>query len=97
MAKAAQTYVVRPDLLIIDGKNVEVVAASFIDNKAVYKANPSVTPLIDQKDLKRILVRNGHPGKTTRTAMLLVKGSGTMTVAYDSVKGGTASAKITLN
>ncbi len=96
LAKAAQTGVVRPDLLLVDGKSVEVVAAGFIDNKAVYKANPSVTPLVDQKDLKRILVRNGHPGKTIRTAMLLVKGSGPMTVTYDSVKGGKASKTVTL-
>lgn len=97
MARAAQNSVVRPDLLLVEGKNVEVVAASFIDNKAVYKANPSVTPLVDQKDLKRIIVRNGHLGKTTRTAMLLVKGSGTMTIAYDSVKGGRASVTVTLH
>jgi len=96
LAKAAQTNVVRPDLLLVDGKTVEVVAASFIDNKTVYKVNPSVTPLIDRKDLKRILVRNGHPGRTTRTAMLLVKGSGTLTVTYDSVKGGKASKTVTL-
>ena len=61
-----------------------------------YKVNPSVTPLIDQKDLKRIIVRNGHPGKTTRTTVLLVKGSGTLTVTYDSVKGGKASQAVTL-
>jgi hypothetical protein len=97
MAKAAQNNVVRPDLLLVAGKDVEVIAASFIDNKTVYKANPSVTPLVDQKDLKRILVRNGHPGKTTRTAVLLVKGSGTMTVAYDSVKGGKALKSVTLH
>jgi hypothetical protein len=96
LAKAAQTNVVRPDLLLVDGKSVEVVAASFIDNKTVYTINPTVTPLIDQKDLKRILVRNGHPGRTTRTAMLLVKGSGAITVTYDSVKGGKASKTITL-
>ncbi|MGB8958002.1 MAG: M14 family metallopeptidase [Candidatus Aminicenantales bacterium] len=96
MARAAQNFTVRPDLLLVDGKSVEVIAASFIDNKTVYKANPSVTPLIDQKDLKRIIVRNGHPGKTTRTAVLLVKGSGTMTVAYDSVKGGKASTTVML-
>jgi hypothetical protein len=96
MAKAAQNNVVRPDLLLLDGKSVEVIAASFIDNKTLYKANPSVTPLIDQKDLKRIIVRNGHPGKTTRTAMLLVKGSGTVTVTYDSVKGGKVSKTIAL-
>jgi len=96
MARAVQNGVVRPDLLLIDGKGLEVIAASFIDNKAVYKANPSVTPLVDQKDLKRIIVRNGHPGKTTRTAVLLVRGSGAMTVTYDSVKGGKASQTITL-
>jgi hypothetical protein len=55
-----------------------------------------VTPLVDQKDLKRIIVRNGHPGKTTRTAVLLVKGAGPLTVTYDSVKGGRASATVTL-
>jgi hypothetical protein len=96
MARAAQNGTVRPDLLLVDGKGVEVVAASFVDNKAVYKANPTVTPLVGQKDLKRILVRNGHPGKTTRTAVLLVRGSGAMTVTYDSVKGGQASATVTL-
>ena len=96
MARAAQNLTVRPDLLLVDGKGIEVIAASFIDNKAVYKANPSVTPLIDQKDLRRIVVRNGHPGKTTRTAMFLVKGSGSVTVTYDSVKGGAASATVTL-
>jgi len=96
LAKAAQTAVVRPDLLLTEGKSVEVVAASFIDNKAVYKANPSVTPLVDQKDLKRILIRNGQPGKTTRTAVLLIKGSGTVTVTYDSVKGGTSSKTVAL-
>jgi hypothetical protein len=96
MARAAQNFTVRPDLLLVEGKGVEVIAASFIDNKAVYKANPSVTPLVDQKDLKRIIVRNGHPGKTTRTAVLLVKGSGAVTVTYDSVKGGKASQTITL-
>lgn len=96
MARAAQNFTVRPDLLLVDGRSVEVIAASFIDNRTVYKANPSVLPLIDQKDLKRIIVRNGHPGKTTRTAVLLVKGSGAMTVTYDSVKGGRASQTVTL-
>ncbi|MGZ5488826.1 MAG: M14 family zinc carboxypeptidase, partial [Candidatus Aminicenantales bacterium] len=96
MARAVQNFTVRPDLLLLDGRSVEVIAASFIDNRTVYKANPSVLPLIDQKDLKRIIVRNGHAGKTTRTAVLLVKGSGAMTVTYDSVKGGRASQTVTL-
>jgi len=96
MARAAQNGVVRPDLMTLEGKSVEVLAASFIDNREIYKVKPSVTPLIDQKDLKRILVRNGQPGKTTRTVMYLVKGSGAITVAYDSVKGGKASKTIEL-
>jgi hypothetical protein len=96
MARAAQNGTVRPDLLLVDGKAVQVIAASFIDNKAVYKANPSVTPLVDQRDLKRILVRNGLPGQTTRTAVLIVRGSGAVNVTYDSVKGGSASATVTL-
>jgi len=97
MARAAQNNVVRPDLLTLNGKNVEVIAASFIDNKEVYKVKPSVTQLIDQKDLKRILVRNGQAGKTTRTVMYLVRGSGVVTVAYDSVKAGQASETIQLH
>ena len=96
MARAAQNGTVRPDLLLVEGKGVEVLAASFVDNKTVYKANPSVTPLVDQKDLRRILFRNGLPGKTTRTAVLIVKGSGTVKVTYDSVKGGQAGAAVTL-
>jgi hypothetical protein len=96
MARAAQNSVVRPDLLTLDGKNAEVIAASFVDNKELYKIKPSVTQLIDQKDLKRILVRNGQAGKTTRTVMYLVKGSGAVMVTYDSVKGGQARKTINL-
>jgi hypothetical protein len=96
MARAAQNNVVRPDLLTVEGKNAEVIAASFIDNKELYKIKPSVTQLIGQKDLKRILVRNGQAGKTTRTVMYLVKGSGAITVTYDSVKGGRASKTVNL-
>jgi hypothetical protein len=96
MARAAQNGTVRPDLLLVDGKGVEVVAASFIDNKTVYKANPSVTPLVDQKDLRRILIRNGQPGKTCRTAVLIVKGSGEVKLTYDRAKGGKAGVAVTL-
>jgi hypothetical protein len=57
---------------------------------------PGATDLIDQKDLSRILVRNGHPGRTTRVIEYIVKGSGEMTVSYDSLKGGKAQAAVTL-
>jgi len=96
LEKAARTNTVRPDLLTLDGKNLEVIAASWIADRESFKIRPTVTSLIDQKDLKRILLRNGTPGRTTRTMMYLVKGSGTVNVKVDSVKGGTVSKTIEL-
>lgn len=87
-AKAAQNNVVRPDLLTLDGK-VEIISASWINDKKTFDYLNPITQLIDQNDLSRIMIRNGHPGKTTRTIQYLVKGSGKVTVTYDSVKGGT--------
>ena len=96
LERAAQNNVVRPDLLTLEGRDVKVISASWIDNKEVYKVKPSVTAFIDQKNLKRILLRNGLPGKTTRTIMYVLRGSGDVTVKYDSAKGGQASASIKL-
>ena len=96
MEKAAQNNIVRPDLLTLEGKNVEIISASWIDNKESYKIRPTITSFIDQKNLKRILLRNGMPGKTTRTIMYLVRGSGDFAVKYDSAKGGTSSATVKL-
>jgi hypothetical protein len=42
------------------------------------------------------MLRNGQPGKTTRTIEYLVKGSGDVTVTYASLKGGTVSKSIPL-
>ncbi|MCX6561876.1 MAG: M14 family metallopeptidase, partial [Candidatus Aminicenantes bacterium] len=67
LEKAAQNNVVRPDLLTLEGKGVEVISASTIDNKESFKIRPTITSFIDQKNLKRLLLRNGTPGKTTRT------------------------------
>jgi hypothetical protein len=92
LAKAAENNVVRPDLLTVEGKNVEVLSAGWVRDKF---RNIS-TQLIDQQDLKRILLRNGQPGNTTRTIEYLVKGSGEITVAYSSVKGGSARKNIAL-
>ena len=52
--------------------------------------------MIDQKDLRRIIVRSGHPAHTTKTLQYLVKGTGSFTVKYASVKGGTVQKTITL-
>jgi len=92
LAKAAQNNVVPPDLLTLDGKNVEVLSASWVPSKW----RPAVAPMIDQKDLTRIMLRNGQPGRTTRTVQYLLKGAGSITVKYASVKGGTAQKVIAL-
>ncbi|NJD10634.1 MAG: peptidase M14 [Gemmatimonadetes bacterium] len=91
LARAAQHHVVPPDLLTADG-NVEVVAAGWVANKF----RPGQSDMIDQKDLRRIMVRNGHPGNTTRTIEYVVKGSGPLTVKYASAKGGTVEKRIAL-
>ncbi len=96
LEKAARTNVVRPDILSLEGKGIEVITAGIVDNKQVFKVKPEVVTSIDQKDLKRILIRNGQPGKSVRTFLYLVKGSGPVTVTYDSVKGGKVSKTLNL-
>ncbi len=94
LAKAAQNNIVPPDILTLDGKTVEVISVSVVRDKLGYQ--PTVQQLIDQKDLTRLIVRNGMPGKTTRTIQYLVKGSGEITVKYASLKGGTVQKTIAL-
>jgi hypothetical protein len=95
-AKAATNNVVRPDLITFDGKS-EIISASWIYGKESFDLLNPITELIDQKQLGRLMVRNGHPGKTTRTLQYLVKGSGSVTITYDSVKGGKVSKTIQVN
>lgn len=89
--RARENRVVRPDLLTVEG-NVEVVAAGWVPNKH----RPGPTDVIDQEELDRIMIRSGHPGRTTRTIEYLVKGSGAMTVQYSAVKGGTVRTTVQL-
>lgn len=93
--RAAANNVVRPDLITLDGK-VDIISASWISNKETQKYQNQVTELIDQKELDRLIIRNGHPGKTTRTLQYLVKGSGNIKITYDSVKGGTVATEVVL-
>ena len=92
LAKAAENNVVRPDLLTVTGQGIDVLSAGWVRDRF----RPGATQLIDQKQLSRILVRNGHPGRTTRVIEYIVKGTGPMTVSYDSLKGGKAAATVTL-
>jgi hypothetical protein len=91
VARAAQHHVVPPDLLTAAG-DVEVITAGWVTSKF----RPGASEMIDQKDLKRIMIRNGHPGQTTRTIEYVVKGSGAITVKYASAKGGTVEKRIAL-
>ncbi len=90
-ARAMENHVVRPDLLTVDG-DVEIVAAGWVADRN----RPGPTQIIDQHNLKRILVRSGHPGRTTKTIEYLVRGSGSMTVTYSTVKAGTVSTTVRL-
>src|SRR3990172_8416780 len=92
LAKAAANNVVRPDLLLVEGKGIEVLSAGWVANKF----RPGATELIDQPDPKRILIRTGHAGRSTRTIEYLVRGGGDMTVTYDNLKGGKAAAKVSV-
>jgi hypothetical protein len=96
LERVAPNGVIRPDLLTLDGKNVEIISASWIGDEETYKMKPTITQFIDQKNLKRIMLRNGLAGKTARTIMYIVKGSGEVTVKYDSVKGGSAAKTLKL-
>jgi len=90
LAKAAANNVVRPDIISVEGAGVEVLSAGWVASKF----RPGATELIEQKDPKRILLRTGTAGRSTRTVEYIVRGTGELTVTYDSVKGGKATTKV---
>ena len=87
-----RNHVVRPDLLTVEGSGVEIVAAGWVADRN----RPGPTAPIDQEELNRILVASGAPGRTTRTIEYLVRGSGSMTVRYSAIKGGTVETVVRL-
>jgi hypothetical protein len=89
--RGRRNNVVRPDLLTVEG-DVEIIAAGWVPDKH----RPGPTEMIEQEDLERILVRSGHPGRTTKTVEYLVRGSGSLTVRYSAAKGGTVSTVVRL-
>ncbi len=92
MVKAANTNIVPPDVLTLEGRNASVITAGVV----LDKFQPGPLSMIDQKDLKRIILRNGLPAKTTRTIEYLVKGSGSITIQYAALKGGTVKTTVDL-
>ena len=90
--RARENHVVRPDLLTVEG-DVEVIAAGWVTDRF----RPGPIQMIDQAELDRILVRSGAPGRTTRTVEYILRGSGSVTVRYSALKGGTVSTVVELN
>jgi len=88
--KAQQNHVVRPDLITVQG--ADVITAGWVANKH----RPGPTQMIDQKELDRIMVRSGLGGHETKTIEYLVRGSGSVTIRYDAVKGGVAETTLQL-
>ncbi|MDT8369527.1 MAG: M14 family metallopeptidase [Longimicrobiales bacterium] len=91
LERARNHKVVRPDILTLEG--AEVLMAGWVDR---HNFDGSVDR-IDQAELDRILIRSGHPGRTTRWIEYLVRGSGRVTIEYSSQKGGTDSTTVNLN
>jgi hypothetical protein len=88
--RARQNNVVRPDLITVEG--AEVVAAGWVADKH----RPGPTQMIDQEELDRIMVRSGLGAHETRTIEFLVRGSGSVTVRYEALKGGTIETTLQL-
>jgi len=91
LERARRYNVVRPDILTLDG--AEVLMAGWVDEHNF----DGTVDRIDQAELDRILIRSGHPGRTTRWIEYLVQGSGRVTIEYSSQKGGTVSTTVNLN
>lgn len=83
MVEAAETKLVRPDILTFDGCSASAITAGVVLNEF----QPGPLSMSDQKDLKRNIIRNGLPGKTTRTIESLMKRSGPVTIQYSALKG----------
>ncbi|MDA0311481.1 MAG: M14 family metallopeptidase, partial [Gemmatimonadetes bacterium] len=61
-AEARDNRVVAPDLITVSGGS-EIVAAGWVGSKL----RPGPTDMIDQHDLRRIVLRTGAPGRATKT------------------------------
>lgn len=86
-AAARQTRLHRPDIATVEG--AEVVASGLVEN-----------PWLDEVTLQehrpeRLLV-DGINGVSARRLFFLLAGEGTVTVRYDSLKGGTLSQEVAL-
>lgn len=85
---AVKNELVRPDILYVQGKNLEVVSAGFVGDRWLKRVT-----LIDKRP-DRVLMPDGIPGNGTRTVQVLVSGSGQVHITLDAIKGGKAKRTI---
>jgi len=81
----------RPDRIIVGGKNATLLAVGEMRDRYLNQTSPV-------KTLKNAFdVIGGVPGRGRREYRMLVKGSGSITLTFDSLKGGFAEKTIDLN
>ncbi|MFH1942316.1 MAG: M14 family metallopeptidase [bacterium] len=72
----------RPDIITVQGKQIEVVSAGIVTDRWMKRIN-----LVDERP-ERVLLPNGIPGNGTRTVQFILSGSGNVEIALDCMKGG---------
>jgi len=81
----------RPDRILLGGKNAALLAVGEMQNRFLDRTSAV-------KTIKNAFeVVGGVPGRGRREFRMLVKGSGSLTLTYDSLKGGHAEKTIDLN
>lgn len=105
-ASAIENKVQRPDILSIEG-NVKVLAAGRNRSSSMsqvparfrrffMRVEDSDVDYIDQKDLKKLRLYNGIPGKAEVEYDFLIEGKGKIKIKLDCLKGGKDEKVITL-
>jgi hypothetical protein len=105
-ATAIENRVQRPDILTIEG-NVKVLAAGYKRSmnlsgvparfrRFIRRFSGSTMSLVDDKDLKKIKIHSGIPGKSELEYEILVEGKGPVTLKLDCRKGGVDTKTIKL-
>ncbi|MBN1938866.1 MAG: peptidase M14 [Candidatus Aminicenantes bacterium] len=89
-AQAVSQKLHRPDRIVVGGKNAALLAVGEIQDRFLDRTFPV-------KSIKNTFdVDGGVPGRGRREFRLLVKGSGAVTLTFESLKGGTAEKTIEL-
>ncbi|RKY82129.1 peptidase M14, partial [candidate division KSB1 bacterium] len=85
-----KNHISRPDLLTVSGRNIKVIYAAKVLDKWLNRVE------IIKNRPERIVIDNGIDGKSSKTFMWIVKGSGKIKISFDAVKGGKVNKIIAL-